>query len=94
MNIENRIAALEARQAERDEADAPRYLQRADRDADGHVVACTRYGFPPVSQDGGMAAMAAAMTLESFHRETCIYTGCEYRDTCRADGSTAVWGQS
>lgn len=94
MNLETRIEKLEARHREREDAEASRYLQRANRDADGHVVACTRYGFPPVSPDEGLAGMAAAMTLELFHREACIYTGCEYRDTCRADGSPAVWGQS
>lgn len=96
MSIENRIAALEARQRERDEADAPRYLQHADRDNAGNVVACERMVFqrnpPGLDTLGPLAAAAAAMVREPFNRSTCCYSECQHRDTCRADGKATSWG--
>lgn len=98
MSIENRIAALEARQREREDADAPRYLQHADRDGDGKVIACERTVFPrnPPGVDtlGPLAAAAAAMVREPFSRSTCPYSECSRRDTCRADGRATSWGAS
>lgn len=90
MNFETRIENLEARRRAREDMNAPRYLQRADRDANGHVVACERMVFPrnPPNLEtlGPMLAGMLAMTREPFSRATCFYTGCEHRDTCRADG--------
>lgn len=98
MSIENRIAALEARQRERDEADAPRYLQRCDRDEDGNIVACERLVFqrnpPGIDTLGPLAAAAAAMVREPFSRSTCSYSECNLRGMCRADGRATSWGAS
>lgn len=97
MSIENRIAALEARQRERDEADAPPQLQHADRAPDGSVIACERLTWPSIRQqrEQGMT-MGDAMRLiqrELFSRASCPYSDCEHRDSsCRADGRATSWG--
>lgn len=96
MNLGSRIAALEARQREREAADAPLYRQHADRDEDGNVIACERMVFPrnPPGLDtlGPLAAAAAAMVREPFSRSTCSYSECNHRGTCRADGRATSWG--
>lgn len=76
-------------------AAAPLYLQHADRDGDGNVIACERLVFPrnPPGLDT-LGPMAAAMVREPFSRSTCPHTECEHRDTCRADGRATSWGAS
>lgn len=96
MNLSSRIAAIEARQHEREAADAPLYRQHADRDEGGNIVACERLIFqrnpPGLDTLGPLAAAAAAMAREPFSRSTCCYSECEHRDTCRADGRATRWG--
>lgn len=98
MNLESRIEKLETRQREREATDAPRYLQRFDRDEGGNVIACERLVFqrnpPDLDTLGPMAAATAAMVREPFTRSACHYSECEYRDSCRADGSLVKWGAS
>lgn len=97
MSIENRIAALEARQRERDEADAPPQRQHADRAPDGGVIACEQLTWPTIRQQREQGMGLSAMNhvqREPFRRDTCRYLDCEYRDTCRADGRATSRGTS
>lgn len=89
MNLESRIFKLETRHREREAADAPGYLQRSDRDQDGNVIACERLvqrNPPDLDTLGPMAAAVSAMVREPFSRESCPYSDCEYRASCRANG--------
>lgn len=99
MNLEARLAALEERHRERELANEPRRFQHADHDAEGHVVACEQLIFPHpkdtpgIHELGPMVAGFRAMRREPFNRETCPYTDCEKRETCRADGTLTSWGR-
>lgn len=98
MSLHTRLDVIEARHREREAADAPRYLQRFDRDEGGNVTACERLVFqrnpPGLDTLGPMAAAVSAMVREPFTRSTCHYSECEYRDSCRADGALTKWGAS
>lgn len=95
MDLEPRIRAIEAQHRQRAEADAPPQRQHADRDECGNVIACERLTWPTIRQqkEWGMT-MADAMRLiqrEPFSRESCPYSDCEYRASCRADGALTKW---
>lgn len=90
MNLQTRLERLEARRREREAANEPRLLQRADRDAEGRVIACEQLVFPANPPDadtlGPMLAAMKSTVRVPFSRSTCSYSDCEHRDTCRADG--------
>lgn len=98
MNFGSRIEKLESQHREREAADAPRYMQNCDRDGDGNVIRCERFVFqrnpPELDTLGPLAAAMSAMKREPFSRESCLYSDCEYRDSCRADGRSTSWGAS
>lgn len=95
MTLQTRIEKLEARQRERAEAEAPPQRQHCDRAPDGAVIACETLTWPTIRQqrEQGMT-WGDAMRLvqrEPFSRSTCVYSECEHRARCGADGSPTSW---
>lgn len=95
MNLESRIEKLEARQREVAAEHEPGYWQRCDRDQGGTVIACERLVFPSLPEQRGLTPgeVMSRVRCEPFKRESCVYDGCEHRDTCRADGRPTSRGR-
>jgi hypothetical protein len=94
-SLQSRIEALEARQRAIEIENEPNCFQRADHGPDGTIIACERLVFPPLPEQRGLTPgeVMSRVQLEPFKRESCVYGGCEHRNTCRADGRPTSRGK-
>lgn len=93
MGLKSRIEKLESRQKRVTEIENESSCrQRCELDANGRVVACEAIRFKLVP---GLDTLGStAVSSEPFKRETCVYSECEYLDSCAANGSPVAWARA